>query len=220
MCCGVLPSGRQIKRLVRQMATRSWQPAIPVAPLPPDFVLCSSLYGANLDARDCKHAAGNLPWGGQPMSYRLDRRPSDFTLPMSVTMGQQEQLYRFTLSITKTQIGNCMVSVEIAGPSPPLTIVAIPNQVRGLAAWVANECVSRGGGHGGFATLMIGNLIGFALNPAISLFRDRLCKSAAPAMCRWRNYADSVDTITYSILHSVYHCHCWRSKQPKNPRQL
>lgn len=72
------------------MDTRSWQVPIPVAPIPPDFSICSPWYGEDLDALDCRWAAGNLPWGSQPVPFRLDRQPSVFVLPMSVIKGQQK----------------------------------------------------------------------------------------------------------------------------------
>ena len=72
------------------MATQSWQDLIPVAPIPPDFSICSSWYGENLDAQDCQKAAGTLPWGSQPVSFRVDRQKSVYNLPMSVIMGQQK----------------------------------------------------------------------------------------------------------------------------------
>ena len=72
------------------MDPRSWHASIPVAPIPPDFSICSSVYGEGLDAIDCRWAAGNLPWGSQPVPFRLDRQPSIYVLPMSVVMGQQK----------------------------------------------------------------------------------------------------------------------------------
>lgn len=73
-----------------------------------------------------------------------------------------------------------MISVEAAGPTLPVTIAAVPNQIRGLAAWIADVCVVHGGRRGGFATLMMANLLRFALNPAIDLMFSPLRKAIAP----------------------------------------
>lgn len=96
-----------------------------------------------------------------------------------------------------------MVSVEIAGPTLPSTITASPNQIRGLAAWVSNECVSQGGKRGGFATLMIANLIRFAVNPAIDLLFFPLRKAVAPVVRCCRIRTDRLDVV--SLQHRPQH---------------
>lgn len=62
-----------------------------------------------------------------------------------------------------------MISVEVAGPSPYQTYTLVPDTVRTLAAHIVNECVGRAGKVGGFATLDIGRLIDFVIDPCTDL---------------------------------------------------
>ena len=66
--------------------------------------------------------------------------------------------------------GNCVISVEVGGPQAffdpatthtPFSIRASPFQLRGLAAYVVNACVVRGGNFGGFATHKVSNLVNY-----------------------------------------------------------
>ena len=74
--------------------------------------------------------------------------------------------------------GNCVISIEVAGPEAfydvqsthtPFTIRASPFQLRGLAAYVVNDCVQRGGNVGGFATNKISNLANYLQDPNTDL---------------------------------------------------
>ena len=74
--------------------------------------------------------------------------------------------------------GNCVISIEVAGPQAfydpaithvPFTIRASPFQLRGLAAYVVNDCVTRGGNVGGFATNKISNLAEYLRDPNTDL---------------------------------------------------
>ena len=74
--------------------------------------------------------------------------------------------------------GNCIISIEVAGPQAfydvqttytPFTIRASPFQLRGIAAWVVNDCVQRGGNIGGFATNKISNLANYLRDPNTDL---------------------------------------------------
>lgn len=69
-----------------------------------------------------------------------------------------------------------MISVEVAGPQPYQTYTLVPNQVRSLASHIINECVGRGGKVGGFATLDIGRLIEFVIDPCtdLAVYREPL----------------------------------------------
>lgn len=51
----------------------------------------------------------------------------------------------------------------------PFTIRASPFQLRGLAAYVVNDCVQRGGNVGGFATNKISNLANYLQDPNTDL---------------------------------------------------
>lgn len=70
-------------------------------------------------------------------------------------------------------IGGCQISVEVAGPNLPQTYSLVPDTVHSLASHIINECVGRAGKVGGFATLDIGNLIDWVINPSSDLGRYR-----------------------------------------------
>ncbi len=72
-----------------------------------------------------------------------------------------------------------MISVEVAGPQPYQTYTLVPNQVRSLASHIINECVGRAGKVGGFATLDIGRLIDFVIDPCadLAVYREPLSLS-------------------------------------------
>ena len=62
--------------------------------------------------------------------------------------------------------GNCKIWIEIAGPTSPAIYEAVPNEVRGMAAWLIDQCVGGSGrGYGGFATKDIGKLIDYVTEP-------------------------------------------------------
>ncbi|KAL8798690.1 MAG: hypothetical protein Q9200_007721 [Gallowayella weberi] len=125
---------------------------------PQDFDICDRRYGTNLDIPRCDVAVARLDSGPARIPYRI----SD-------------------------QEGGCMVSVEVAGPHLPQTYSLIPDVVQSLASHVINECVGKDGRSGGFATLDLGRLIDFVLNPS----------TAFPA-----NYPSSTTFLTVSITSS------------------
>ena len=61
-----------------------------------------------------------------------------------------------------------MVWVEIAGPTQPHTVMLVPDQIRGMAGWVVEQCVAMtalGGKNGGFTTWGLTALVNFVLEP-------------------------------------------------------
>lgn len=58
-----------------------------------------------------------------------------------------------------------MIFVEIAGPSPPVSYLAIPDQIRGMVDGIIDGCVYNGHGIGGFATRDIGKLLDYVTEP-------------------------------------------------------
>ena len=72
----------------------------------------------------------------------------------------------FFSSSYRSRAGNCKIWVEIAGPATPEIYEAVPNEVRGMAAWLIDQCVGEGGlGYGGFATMDIGRLTAYVTEP-------------------------------------------------------
>lgn len=62
--------------------------------------------------------------------------------------------------------GNCKIWIEIAGPVTPQVYEAVPDEIRGMAAWVIDGCVAgSGGGIGGFVIKDISNLSTYVTEP-------------------------------------------------------
>ncbi|KAI4116792.1 MAG: hypothetical protein LQ338_007662 [Usnochroma carphineum] len=57
----------------------------------------------------------------------------------------------------------------VTGPHLPATYVVVPDAIHSLANNVINECVGRAGRVGGFATMDIGKLIDFVVDPSSDL---------------------------------------------------
>ena len=62
--------------------------------------------------------------------------------------------------------GTCKITFEIAGPSlSPFLSPLIPDDIRGMAGWVIDQCVTRSG-IGGFVTNKIINMVNYISEPA------------------------------------------------------
>ena len=59
-----------------------------------------------------------------------------------------------------------MVSLELSGPASLQTIELRPNDIRGMAGYVIDDCVRAGGGQGGFVTGLLQGMIDYALDPS------------------------------------------------------
>ena len=163
-----------------------------ILPEHPDYFRCVPEFGRELTKRDCKEAVKNMPWTrqGVDVDWAVNFRAQEYNLPMSVGWtvpkgepgsGTPGMYSQFNLLLgTKTNFfeGNCVISIEVAGPrafydvsttSVPFTIRASPFQLRGLGAYVVNNCVTRGGNVGGFATDKISNLADYLQDPSTDL---------------------------------------------------
>ena len=60
-----------------------------------------------------------------------------------------------------------MVSLEVAGASKPTTVNLVPNQARGMAGWLLQECVNNE--FGGFMTYGIARMLDYISNPTTVL---------------------------------------------------
>ena len=59
-----------------------------------------------------------------------------------------------------------MITLEQAGPNPsPGPIMISPDDVRGMAGYVIQQCVVEEGGIGGFVTANFSNMIDYILDP-------------------------------------------------------
>lgn len=145
-----------------------------IEPTTPDFARCVPEFGRELAKRDCKEAVKNMPWARQSaeVEWAVNFHAQEYHLPMSIGW-----------TVPKGEAGagtpgNCVISIEVAGPkafydpattNTPFTIRASPFQLRGLAAYVVNDCVQRGGYLGGFATNKISNLANYLQDPSTDL---------------------------------------------------
>ena len=156
------------------MAAVPYEPPPAIAPLDPDFSICSSFYGTGLSIRQCSLAANNLPWFPFSRTYQVlssqHVAPAPYTLPSSRVQGQySEQATGFeTGTGLHLNLGECVVSVELAGPSLPAMYAVSPDTIRGMAGWVINKCV-HDSGTGGFVTHNIGAMLQFLSNPLLPL---------------------------------------------------
>ncbi|KAL8704871.1 MAG: hypothetical protein Q9201_001987 [Fulgogasparrea decipioides] len=110
----------------------------------PDFDICDRRYGLNLDIPQCDVAVDRLGVGSARTDYRISDQEGPRTLPLSV-------------------------EYEVAGPHLPQMYGVVPDTIASLAGNVINECVGRAGRVGGFATMDIGKLIDYVVNPSSAL---------------------------------------------------
>ncbi|CAD6565191.1 MAG: hypothetical protein ASARMPRED_006505 [Alectoria sarmentosa] len=118
-------------------------------PTAPDYGICDQRYGARLTPLLCGWAADTLMQGDSLVPYTVrGGAPGPQTLPYT------------------TMFGNCKMWIEIAGPATPQIYEAVPNEIRGMAGWVVDQCVnSNGRGYGGFATKDISQLTAYVTEP-------------------------------------------------------
>ena len=70
------------------MAAWGSQVRMPIlAPTPPDFHVCSPMYGMDLDIYDCLRAVDQLARGSRPMPYREGLIDSPYGLPLLTSAG-------------------------------------------------------------------------------------------------------------------------------------
>ena len=134
----------------------SYFPPIPIPPIAPDFLLCHSAYGNGLSQSHeaALRVAGTLPHGTIPSVYTVNDEeapPGVYELPY--------QTYSRDVSIT----------VDVSGPADIDTIRLVPNEIRGMAAYVANRCIGAQG-KGGFITNQIQGLVNFVTDPTSNLY--------------------------------------------------
>jgi len=142
----------------------SYVPPTPIEPSFPDFALYHSAYGAGLKRQDGLYTGGILPHGTNAITYTVNQheggRASQYELP-------------FTVSYAGAKI-----AVQVAGPVSIESIVLRPNDVRGMAGYLANFCVGRFG-TGGFVTKRIQGLVDHITNPLSDLGAPKYPDSTA-----------------------------------------
>ena len=136
-------------------STNSYVAPVPIPPVPPEFVYCDRAYGTGLTFVDASRAGGLLPQGTVPVTYTVEEpEMDDLALNVSaLRMGYELPFLEFQ--------GGVSLSVDVSGPLDIDRIAVAPNDIRGMAGWVARECVGRRGGLGGFVTKRIQGLVDF-----------------------------------------------------------
>ncbi|MCJ1237109.1 hypothetical protein MMC14_005093 [Varicellaria rhodocarpa] len=112
----------------------------------PDLHICDELYGKHLLAKDCLRAAAELPGGSDSIEWVVDVPGNPIGLPLT------------------REYGECYITVDTAGPRPPLSVHVPPNIFRSMAGFLIDRCVINGGGTGGFVTAGFANLLDYVVD--------------------------------------------------------
>jgi len=132
----------------------SYIPPTPIEPSLPDFAFCHPAYGAGLKKEHGLQTGGILPYGTNYVTYSVNHnkegRASQYQLPIEVS---------YT---------NVKIAVQVAGPVNTQSMVLRPNDVRGMAAYLATFCAGRFG-TGGFVTKRIRGLVDYVTDPIADL---------------------------------------------------
>ena len=128
--------------------------APPVGPRgPPDFHICSSLYGSQISLASCLPLLNALPSAALAYPYRTRPPLPLFNAPPVVNI----QVDPYTLPYTAVS-GGCRLSIEIGGRERAPVVLLVPDEIRALTEYLLWKCVWTGSGVGGFATLQFGAL--------------------------------------------------------------
>ncbi|KAL9133137.1 MAG: hypothetical protein Q9175_005687 [Cornicularia normoerica] len=139
----------------------SYVPPVPIPPVAPDFVFCSGAYGTGLIRDEAFRAVGPLPQGRLPVTYSVEEPEIDrFAVNVS-SLELEHQEYRLPFL---ESYGSISIAVDVSGPVNIDRINVVPNDIRGMAACVANQCLG-GDRVGGFITKEIQGLVGFVTDP-------------------------------------------------------
>lgn len=135
----------------------------PIPPVAPDFVYCDGAYGTGLFPDDAFNAGDLLHRGARPVPYSVEEPEADALAANVSTLGVGYELPFLTFK------GGVSLSIDVSGPVDIHTIGVIPNDLRGMAAWVAHKCVVEGRGVGGFITKRIQGLVNFVTDPTTDI---------------------------------------------------
>jgi hypothetical protein len=86
-----------------------------------------------------------------------------------LSVSNLSSLGHFPLQL-RSVIDECRVSVEMAGPVQAKTYMAKPDDIRGVADWLLNQCVFTEDGIGGFVTKDIDNMVDFVTAPQTNIY--------------------------------------------------
>ena len=158
--------------MISLVSPNAYFPPVPIPPVAPNFVLCNEAYGTNLLRDDAITAASMLAQGAMPVTYsvqipELEGRGPNVTAPPG----------GYSLPFLDIFAG-IAISVDVSGPVDITEISLVPNDIRGMAAFVANQCLGQGR-VGGFVTRRIQGLVDFVTDPTSDIDRVPYPDSAA-----------------------------------------
>ena len=131
----------------------SFIPPIPIPPVAPNFLICDRAYGLGLSFGKALYVADTLP---------------DDTFPVSYTVNQDLKSRDFFDLPYETHSGGVSITVNVAGAADIDSILLVPHQIRGMAAYIAEQCLAERG-YGGFMTRRIQGLVDFVTDPTSDL---------------------------------------------------
>ena len=131
----------------------SWSPPAAIPPAAPDFAFCHQSYGMRMNHQTALFIGGLLPRGNTPRLYTVNDPDSP--------VGSFDIPYYNTYS-------DVAVSIEVAGPVDIDQMNIVPDALRGMAGYLADNCIGSRR-TGGFITLGIQELVNFVTNPASDL---------------------------------------------------
>ena len=137
----------------------SSNPPRPIPPVPPNFAFCHHGYGTGFSRTQALFAASRLPSGATPVQYTID--------PGSPPPGR-EGFFQLPLEVSHDGVS---VSVEVCSPVNLDSIMLRPDDLRGMAGFLALSCV--GTRHtGGWITRGIQGVINYVTDPSVNLDTD------------------------------------------------
>ena len=139
----------------------SYLSIVPIPPVAPDFLFCNGAYGTHLMKDEAFEAASLLPQGTTPVTYFIDDPDLGpfATNVSSPELGRREHQLPFLESF-----GDVSIAVDVSGPVEINRFTVVPNDIRGMAAYVASQCLGTAG-WGGFVTREIQELVDFVTDP-------------------------------------------------------
>ena len=140
----------------------SFAPPVPILPVAPNFVFCDGAYGTGLSRHEALRAGSLLPQGTLPVTYSIEEPDTE---GLTVNASAPEMRYRLPFL---ESFGDVSISVDVSGPVNLDRINVVPNDIRGMAGYVANQCLGRGG-VGGFVTKKIQGLVDFVTDPTSNI---------------------------------------------------
>lgn len=141
-----------------------------IPPVSPNFAFCNGDYGTGLSHNEALQAASLLPQGTMPITYSIEEpEMNDLVANVSATA------YRIPFV---EYFGDVTIAADVSGPIELDSIVIVPNDLRGMAAYVADQCI-RHKGVGGFITKRIQGLVDFVTDPKSDIDAPRYPDSTA-----------------------------------------